>query len=1007
MLKLTNIVKVYQSGDTKVEALRGVSLEFRQNEFVSILGPSGCGKTTLLNIIGGLDRYTSGDLSVNGRSTKNFTDRDYDEYRNRSVGFVFQNYNLISHQTVLANVELALTLSGVSKSERRRRAIDALTQVGLADQLKKKPNQLSGGQMQRVAIARALVNDPEILLADEPTGALDSETSVSVLEILKEISKDRLIIMVTHNSELAEKYSTRIIKLLDGNVTDDSNPYSSDLLVEKSTPKKQMKTKRARKAKRKNAMSFFTALSLSFNNLLTKKARTLLTSFAGSIGIIGIALILSISNGFQTYIDSVQEATLSSYPIIIEAETMDMGAMMTSIMGARQKDISHDLDAVYSSSVTYELSNALNTDATTKNNLHAFNKFLETDTELDELLSAIQYTYDIDYNIYTKDEDNNIIKSDISALMDSLMSTGPSGSSEDMSGQSGTQGSNSGSISSMFNMSRYTDYSTIKIWEEILPGEGDALVNDLLYEQYDLVYGKWPESYDELVLIVDRNNEISDLILYGLGLKSIDEMREVMIASAKGEKIDIKQEKWSYSEICDKTFSFIPSWEFYQYDSTSKTYKDVSGSSTGLSLLYENGIDLKITGIIRQNPDASASMMTGAIGYTSALTDYIIDLSESSELIKAQLENPETDVLTGLPFLSDEEEVSDSEKATLVTEYFSSLENARKAAIYTEIMSVPSPEYIEQVTEQQMASMTREYVETVMAQMYAEEMGVDLETVTGYISEMDDETLFTSVREMMAQRVQEEYAAEVQQRLGSQTTDELSYAFDATISELPESELAKLFDKYMPSSVSESTYEDNLKALGYVDRQSPKRISLFTATFEAKDRIADIITEYNNSVEEEDKIVYTDYVALLMSSVTTIINAISYVLIAFVAISLVVSSIMIGIITYISVLERTKEIGILRSIGASKKDISRVFNAETLVVGFASGFLGIGITLLLIIPINAIIQTLTGISSLSAILPLTAGGVLIIISMLLTFIAGLIPSRIAAKKDPVEALRTE
>jgi len=1006
MLKLTNIVKVYQAGDTKVEALRGVSIEFRKNEFVSILGPSGCGKTTLLNIIGGLDRPSGGDLSVNGRPTRNFTDRDYDTYRNRSIGFVFQNYNLIPHQSVLANVELALALSGVSKSERRKRAIDALAKVGLADQIHKKPNQLSGGQMQRVAIARALVNDPEIILADEPTGALDSETSVSVLEILKEISKDRLIIMVTHNSELAEKYSTRIVRLLDGSIIDDTNPYFPENREDRKTEPQEKKRRRVFKAKRKSSMPFFTALSLSFNNLLTKKARTFLTSFAGSIGIIGIALILALSNGIQSYIDSVQKDTLSSYPITIEAETVDITSLMTTLMGARNKEAQHDLDAVYSSSVAYDLIKTLNSNATTKNNLVAFKQFLESENNgLEDHLSAVHYAYDLDLNIYTKDENGKIIKSDLEALMKSIM-TGRGTSSGNAPAAEG-DAADTPYPPGFYNSSMYSNFSTLKIWEEMLPGEGDALVNDILFDQYDLLYGKWPEAYNELVLIVDKNNEISDLVLYALGLKSADEMRDLMIASAKREPIEVKQEKWSYEEICDMTFRLIPPWELYQFDSEGKVYRDISKSDTGLSILYENGIELKITGVVRQNPDAAAAMMTGAIGYTTALTDYLIDLSEDSQIIKAQLDDPDTDVITGLPFLNEDEEIPDSEKAALITEYFASLPNAGKAAIFTEISSVPSDEYVAQAVEQYMASLDREYIETTMAQSFAEEMGVDIEAVTEYISQMDDETLYATVRKMLEERVRAEYASSVQERLGSQTTDQLAASLDMAVANYTEQELAALFDKYMPSTVSQSTYEDNLKTLGYVDRSSPSKIYLYASTFEDKDAISDRIAEYNESVGEEDRISYTDYVALLMSSITTIINAISYVLIAFVAISLVVSSIMIGIITYISVLERTKEIGLLRSIGASKKDISRVFNAETLVIGFVSGIIGIGLTLALTIPINSIIQRLTRISTLGAELPWAGGAMLIIISMVLTFIAGLIPSRIAANKDPVVALRTE
>jgi len=1005
MLKLTNIVKEYLAGDTKVEALRGVSIEFRRNEFVSILGPSGCGKTTLLNIIGGLDRYTSGDLSVNGKSTKDFSDRDYDTYRNRSIGFVFQNYNLIPHQTVLSNVELALTLSGVSKSERRKRAIDALTKVGLADQIHKKPNQMSGGQMQRVAIARALVNDPEILLADEPTGALDSETSVSIMEILKEISKDKLIIMVTHNGDLAEKYSTRIIRLLDGKITDDSDPYQQAETPESKPEKK----KKREKYGKKTSMSFFTALSLSLNNLLTKKTRTFMTSFAGSIGIIGIALILALSNGIQAYIDSVQEDTLSSYPIVIEAETVDIGSLMSSLMGIRSGEAKHELDAVYSSSVMYDLMNSMNSTATSENNLVAFKEFLERkDNGLDEYVSAIHYSYDLDLHIYTKDENGNIIKSDIAALMESMMGGGAQ-TGREKAAEPGASGSSGMESMAPFQGSAMASrFSGLQVWQEMLPGDDGKLVNDLLDQQYDVIYGSWPQSYNEVVLIVDSNNEISDVVLYALGLKTSEEMRDIMIASAKQEHIDVRQESWSYEEICNMTFRLVPSNEFYQYDSKSGIYKDMSKSSTGVSILYENGIDLKVSGIVRQSEGSSSPMMSGAIGYTAALTDYIIEKAEQSELVNAQLDDPSVDVLTGLPFPSDEDEdIPDSEKAAKITEYFNSLTNAEKAAVYTSILSVPSEEYINQAIEQNMAGLTREYIETTMVETYAEEMGVDTESVSEYIASMDDESLFAAVREMMAEQIKEQYAEAIEKQLGSKTTDELALGLDAAIPNYTEAELAELYDSYMPQTVSDSTYEDNLKAFGYVDRNSPSVISIYASTFEAKDAIADIIADYNDTVPEEDKITYTDYVALLMSSVTSIINAISYVLIAFVAISLVVSSIMIGIITYISVLERTKEIGILRSIGASKKDISRVFNAETLIVGFISGAIGIGLTLLLTIPINYIIQTLTGISNIGAELPWMGGVLLVVISMFLTFIAGLIPSKIAAKKDPVVALRTE
>lgn len=981
MLKLKNITKDYIVGDTVVKALKGIDLEFRKSEFVSILGPSGCGKTTLLNIVGGLDGYTSGDLIINNKSTKDFTDGDWDAYRNHSIGFVFQNYNLIPHQTVLSNVELALTLSGISKKERRERAVKALESVGLGDQLHKKPNQMSGGQMQRVAIARALVNDPEILLADEPTGALDSETSVQIMDILKEISKDRLIIMVTHNPELAEKYSSRIIRLKDGLVIGDSNPYEA--------PKEEAPLPKEKKEKKikKPAMSFRTALGLSLNNLMTKRARTFLTSFAGSIGIIGIALILSVSTGVQNYIDSVQQDTLSAYPITIEAETVDTSALLETITGKKDKSLDHDRDAVYSSSAMYELINAMNSAGTSKNNLKAFKEYLESsDNEISQHISAIQYSYDLDLNIYTKDESGNIVKSDISELMEKLY------------GNAGYSSVASGRYSSSFG--------SMQVWEEMLPGTDGNLVSSLLYDQYDLLYGSWPSSYNEIVLIVDKNNEVSDICLYALGLKSADEMQEIMESAMKGEQIDIDAQKWSYEDICSMTFKLVPSSSCYQYDSSTGKYTDLTQTETGLNYLYDNGIELKVSGIVRPNEDASATMMSGAIGYTTALTQYVIDQANESDIVKAQLADPDNDIFTGLPFPSDDE-MSDSEKAKAIKQYFASLSPSEKASMYTSIASEPTDEYVSGVVSQYMQGMTRDDVEKAMMESAQESTGMDQEKLQEYIDSMDDETLFAYVEKLIAEKVREQYAESMQSKLGTMTTDQLAAALDAAIPTYTEEQLADLYDKYMPESYSEATLEDNLKKLGYVDMENPSAINIYASTFEDKDAISDGIKAYNDSVAEEDKITYTDYVALLMSSITTIINAISYVLIVFVAISLVVSSIMIGIITYISVLERTKEIGILRAMGASKRDISRVFNAETIIVGFAAGIIGIGITLALNVVINIILHNLTGIQSLNAALPVLGGTILVIISMVLTFIAGLIPSSIAAKKDPVIALRTE
>ena len=992
MLKLQQIVKDYQAGDTTVHALRGVSLNFRESEFVAILGHSGCGKTTLLNIIGGLDHYTSGDLIINGKSTKDFSDADWDSYRNHSIGFVFQSYNLIPHQTVLSNVELALTLSGVSKSERRERAKKALESVGLGDQMGKKPNQMSGGHMQRVAIARALVNDPDILLADEPTGALDSETSVQIMNLLQEIAKDKLIIMVTHNPELASKYATRTVRLLDGKIVGDDNPCTES---ETSAPVTV-------KVKEHTSMSFATAMSLSLHNLMTKKARTLLTAFAGSIGIIGIALILSLSHGFQSYIDTVQEQTLSSYPLTIEANPVDMSGMLSAMSGAKDDSAdAHDLDKVYANTVMYSMLNSMVSSATGQsNNLPEFKKYLENpDNKIHDYISGIQYTYDMGFAVYTEDPNGTVIKADTTELLQNVMKS--------MYG---------GDYSSYFD-SMGGFYSGFNVWQELLSGEDGALVSASTQNQYDVIYGSWPQNYDEVMLIVNKDNEISDLVIYSLGLSAQDEVVESMQHMLDGSEFDSKDiQSWSYEDLCDMSFKIVLPAERYQYDSASGTYTDVSTTDTGLDFLYNSddvGTRVKIVGILRPNENAVSSMLSGVIGYTSALTDYLVEKAGQTEILQKQKEDPDTDVIIGLPFLTDDYSVSDEQKEADVTDYLEGLSVTERAAAYTAMMSVPSEEYLSTIVEQQMGSLDRASIEQMVISTYAQQMSVDEATVKSYIAQMDDETLFGYVEQSIREQVTEQYAAGVQARLSNMTSDQLAMALDLALEKSPavtpltSEQYSWLYDNYMPATVSNGTYEDNLKLLGDVDLASPKTINIYASTFADKDAIADAIEQYNNSVSEDDQIDYTDYVALLMSSVTTIINAISYVLIAFVAISLVVSSIMIGIITYISVLERTKEIGILRAIGASKRDISRVFNAETLIEGFCSGAIGIGITLLLIIPINLVVHHLTGIESLNAILPPVGGAALVVISMALTFIAGLIPSGIAARKDPVEALRTE
>lgn len=878
MLQLKNIVKDYVSGDTTVQALKGIDITFRDSEFVSILGQSGCGKTTLLNIIGGLDQYTSGDLIINGRSTTKYKDSDWDTYRNHTIGFVFQSYNLIPHQSVLSNVELALTLSGVSKAERRKRAVEVLEKVGLGDQIHKKPNQMSGGQMQRVAIARALVNNPDILLADEPTGALDSATSIQIMELLKEISKDRLIIMVTHNPELAEKYSSRIVRLLDGKVTDDTMPYEpTDSRVTENNKAKRVKKKKG------TSMSFLTALSLSANNLMTKKGRTLLTAFAGSIGIIGIALILALSSGFQSYIKRVEEDTLSSYPIAIEEEQVDYSSMMSAFMGQHVGEASEKEDGkIYSNNIISEMLNSMMSQVKV-NNLADFKKFIEDrNNGFDELVSDIKYGYSTTLNIYKEDTSDGIVQVNPSTVLDTI-------GMGQLSGMSG---------SSMMNSSMMGGGSW-DVWSELIGNR------TLLESQYDVIAGRWPDAYNEIVLIVDENNEISDYALYALGLKDQNEVADTMTRLAKGEEIVSYKTEYTYEDILDLRYRLIVNTDFYSYNEENDSYTDVRDDEDSYRAAIADGIQLQVVGILRPDPDAVTGAVSGSVGYTSALMEYVINQINASDIVKKQAAAPETDVITGLPFTKDGEEVE--------------MENTFDITTLT--------------PEQQayLASLSQEELDTLMA-------------------------------------------------------------------------------SYMQPATSSATYDGNMEAFGVADLEKPSSIMIYPVDFASKDMISDKISEYNDAVRaegrEEAVINYTDYIGLMMSSISTIINAISYVLIAFVAISLVVSSIMIGIITYISVLERTKEIGILRSIGASKHDISMVFNAETLIVGFVSGAMGIIVTMLLIIPINAIIKNLSGISNVAG-LPWLAALVLVLISMALTFIAGLIPAKMAAKKDPVVALRSE
>lgn len=1005
MLELKQITKEYPAGDSKVEALKGVDLQFRGSEFVSILGPSGCGKTTMLNIIGGLDQYTDGDLIINGRSTKDFGDRDWDAYRNHSVGFVFQSYNLIPHQSVLQNVEIALSLSGVPKSERRKRAKEALERVGLATQLNKKPCEMSGGQMQRVAIARAIVNNPDIILADEPTGALDSETSLQVMEILKEISRDRLVIMVTHNPELAERYSTRIVRMLDGVITSDSAPLTEK---EKSTELEAGIRRRDNEKKTKRpSMSFATSFTLSLKNLFTKKGRTALTSFAGSIGIIGIALIFAVSNGMTTYIDTVQEDTLSSYPLTLEQQHVDLGTLIESFLSTTETESEHDRTAVYQKPIVYNLVNALGNIEAKQNDLTSFKAYIEAEREkedadlnLKEAISGIQYSYSMDMPIYTESVDGNIILSDRQELMRSLLTKYFSTAmSTDVSTES-----TSSSSSSLLSMMTGTGTST-SIWQEMLPGDNGRLTSDLLEKQYDLVYGSWPTEYNEVVLVLDANNELDDMTLYALGLMSEEEINAIVDAAVNHHEVEIDRKSWSYEELCAMDFRTVISSQCYTYDEQSGLYTDLRDSQAGLRYLYDNALSLKVSGIIRPSENAVATMLTGSIGYTSKLTEYIINESHRSAAIQAQLETPDTDIFTGLPFQETSGELSDKEKETDFRAYVAELTDAERADAYVKIMSIPAEEQVNAAVEQTLGRMTREDMENTMIEALIQQTGMSREELVEYVTAMEDENLTEIFAQMIGEQFESQYAAQVKEQLSALSVEQLSMAFDGALATYTTEQCASYYDVVL--RFSDSSYDLNMRLLSYVNLDEPSAINLYASTFANKDIIEEAIAAYNEGKEEIDKITYTDYVGLMMSSVTTIINAITYVLIAFVAVSLIVSSIMIGVITLISVQERTKEIGILRAIGASKRNVSSMFNAETVIIGFTSGTLGVVITWLLCIPINMILNHLTGISNLDAILPVSVGIILIAISVCLTLISGIIPSRSAAKKDPVVALRTE
>ena len=999
MLELRDIKKDYPMGATAVHALKGVSIQFRRSEFVSILGPSGCGKTTLLNIIGGLDQYTDGDLIINGRSTKSFQDRDWDAYRNHSVGFVFQSYNLIPHQTVLRNVELALTLSGVSRAERRDRAIEALEKVGLGSQLFKKPSEMSGGQMQRVAIARAIVNNPDIILADEPTGALDTETSVQVMELLKEISKDRLIVMVTHNPALAEQYSSRIIRVLDGELKSDSNPLSpAELEAERAADNAELEANRGKKI-RKPSMSVMTSFGLSLKNLFTKKGRTTLTAFAGSIGIIGIALILSVSRGMTDYIDVMQENALSAYPLSIQATNIDLTSLIQTFMNLQTEQDEHERDAVYEKPAVRELVSAVYNLDVSQNDLKTFKRYIEEEladpaSALYGALSGIQYSYNISPQIYTR-TGGEIIQSDTTQMIQKLLISVMGADAASASGMMGGSVSYS-QMSSMMGMGGMT------LWQEMLPGKDGAPVNELITRQYELIYGAWPAGYDQVVLVVDENNELDDMTLYALGLIPEEEMQAIANGEEPGEDW---QERWTYEEICAQDYRVILPSACYSYDEATGLYSDLRQTDAGLQYLYDNALKLQVTGIIRKNPDVDTGMLSGKICYTSGLIDYMVEQAEGSEVVAAQKASPSRDVLTGLPFASRADSLTKAEKEQELRAYIDSLDQAGQAEVYVQIMSLPDEELIGDQVDGMLDEMSREDMVSTLNAVLTQQMSVSQDQIDSYLDEMSDEDLRSTFSQLLAAQMEGQYAQQAAAQLAllpdAQKANALALAMDGYTPD----QWAEYYEVVM--DFSESTYEDNLAAMGSIDLDSPAAINLYAASFNSKDTIEEVIAAYNAARDELHQISYTDYVGLLMSTVTSIINAITYVLVAFVAISLVVSSIMIGVITLISVQERTREIGILRAIGASKRDVSVMFNAETVIIGFSSGLIGVVVTYLLCFPISAVMQSLSGIHNIYAVLPLPAAVILVGISVLLTLISGLIPSRSAAKKDPVVALRSE
>ncbi len=933
VLSIIGVSKEYVTGDLKQVALDGVSLNLRDSEFVAILGPSGSGKTTLLNIIGGLDRYDSGELIIDDVSTSKYRDRDWDSYRNHSVGFVFQSYNLIPHQSVLANVELALTISGVSRTERREKAKAALEKVGLGDQLHKRPNQLSGGQMQRVAIARALVNDPEVLLADEPTGALDTHTSVQIMDLLKEVASDRLVVMVTHNPELAEEYATRTVKLRDGKIISDTDPFDPEKDVEEHAKHRNLG---------KASMSFLTALSLSFNNLRTKKARTFLTSFAGSIGIIGIALILSLSNGVSAYIADTQKDTMASYPITIDAQAIDLTSMIEAGTNQVNEEPDHDMTSVHSNALGLEMVSTAQ-GSISENNLTAFKKHLETPgNAVSESVGedGIIYSYAVDFSVYARDKDDELVNTDGSTFEND-------DNARMLRGMGAMTGFNPG----------FGNADRTSVMEEIIPSSAGDPVGPIIQDNYELLAGEWPNASDQLVLILDENNELPLSVIYQLGLLPSQEYKDLLEKIEDGDNPTFDAHDWGYDDLLGTEFKMLARSDYFE-ENDNGTFSEITEEADIDKLVDEKGRTLQIAGIIKPVDTSDNSPMNKSVGYTNLLTKELIDYTDDSPIVKAQKEDPKINILSGVDF----KPVDDAAKVEETIKYLKALPAAEKAQLAP--ILVPADQLT--VPASETPSMP-----------------------SGYPEGVDPQNLPADGQQMPAAQPSEA---------------DMGAALDNYLDGTPDEEaLLQIYDQQLSSG----TYDGNLTDFGVVSIDTPSSINIYADSFEDKDKITDAISAYNDSASTEDQIIYTDYVGLLMSAVTTMVDVVSYVLIAFVGVSLVVSSIMIGIITFISVLERTKEIGVLRAIGASKGNVSAVFNAETMILGLLSGAIGIGTTLLLLIPANALIHYLTGIDTVNAALPVGAGIGLVVLSTVLTLIAGLVPSGIAARKDPVTALRSE